>query len=250
MAVNNSIDSGAAIVLGGAFTMSGAFTFTGTITGNTTVTFPTSGTLATTSQLISTPISLANGGTAASLTASDGGIVYSGASAFAVLAGTATAGQILRSGSSTTPAWSTATYPATAGTSGNLLTSDGTNWASSTPTIVASSTYTPTLTNTANISASTTAVCQYMRVGSVVTVSGAVQIDPTTTLTECQLNISLPIASDFASFNQCGGAMGCNVVGNYLEIIADSTANNAVAIGVVTDVSNRIYGFTFTYLIV
>ncbi len=58
-------------------------------------------------------LGLTRGGTAASLTASNGGIVYSTASALAILAGTATAGQMLQSGSSTTPAWSTTTYPAT-----------------------------------------------------------------------------------------------------------------------------------------
>ncbi len=60
-----------------------------------------------------TSIALANGGTAASLTASNGGIFYSTASAGAILAGTATAGQMLQSGASTTPSWSTSTYPAT-----------------------------------------------------------------------------------------------------------------------------------------
>lgn len=81
---------------------------------------------------------LANGGTNASLSASNGGIVYSGSSAFAVLGGTATAGQILRSGASAAPSWSTATYPATVGTAGQVLMSNGTNWvsaATSTPTL-------------------------------------------------------------------------------------------------------------------
>lgn len=59
-----------------------------------------------------TDITLADGGTNASLVASNGGIVYSTASAMAILSGTATAGQILLSGLSTTPSWSTATYPA------------------------------------------------------------------------------------------------------------------------------------------
>jgi hypothetical protein len=59
------------------------------------------------------PISLVNGGTNAALTASNGGIVYSTGSAMAILAGTATSGQILTSGASTTPAWSTTTYPLT-----------------------------------------------------------------------------------------------------------------------------------------
>jgi len=76
-------------------------------------------------------LSLTRGGTAASLTASNGGIVYSTGTALAILPGTATAGQILRSGSNTSPNWSLATYPSTSGTIGNILTSDGTNWISS-----------------------------------------------------------------------------------------------------------------------
>lgn len=58
-------------------------------------------------------VSLANGGTSASLTASNGGIFYSTGSAGAILSGTATAGQLLQSGASGAPAWSTTTYPAT-----------------------------------------------------------------------------------------------------------------------------------------
>ena len=58
-------------------------------------------------------VPLAAGGTNASLTASNGGIVWSNASQLQVLSGTVTAGQMLQSGSSVTPAWSTATWPAT-----------------------------------------------------------------------------------------------------------------------------------------
>lgn len=50
------------------------------------------------------------GGTDAALTASNGGLVYSTASALAILSGTATANQVPLSGSNTTPIWSTATY--------------------------------------------------------------------------------------------------------------------------------------------
>ena len=143
--VNNGAST---ITLGGSLTTSGAFASTFTMTGITGVTFPTSGTLATTAQL-PTPAALTNtndtnvtltlggtpstallqatsltlgwtgqlgltrGGTAASLTASNGGIVYSTASALAILAGTATANQLLLSGASGAPAWSTTTFPAT-----------------------------------------------------------------------------------------------------------------------------------------
>ncbi len=84
---------------------------------------------------------LANGGTNASLTASNGGIVYSNASAFAILAGTATANQMLMSGSSTTPAWSTNTYPSTA-LAGTIMAAATANTvtASATPTLGASGT--------------------------------------------------------------------------------------------------------------
>lgn len=67
------------------------------------------------------------------LTYSNGGIVYSGASSLAVLAGTATANKMLLSGSSTTPAWSTSTIPTSSGAAGYLLVSDGTNYVLSTP---------------------------------------------------------------------------------------------------------------------
>lgn len=71
-------------------------------------------------------LKLSNGGTNASLTASNGGIFYSTASAGAILSGTATATQMLQSGSSTTPAWSTSTWPATT-TINQLLYSSSAN---------------------------------------------------------------------------------------------------------------------------
>lgn len=71
-------------------------------------------------------IPLANGGTNANLTASNGGIFYSTASAGAILSGTATANQILLSGSSAAPSWSTVTHPATT-TINQLLYSSSNN---------------------------------------------------------------------------------------------------------------------------
>ena len=156
--VNNGTST---ITIGGNITFSGAFTFQGTLTANTNVTFPTSGTLATTSQLPTpaaltsvsdtnvtltlggTPatallqaasitagwsgqLSLTRGGTNASLTANNGGIVWSNATQLQILAGTATANQVLLSGSTATPTWSTATYPATT-TINQLLYSSSAN---------------------------------------------------------------------------------------------------------------------------
>jgi hypothetical protein len=71
-------------------------------------------------------LALADGGTNSSLIASNGGIFYSTNTAGAILAGTATANQLLMSGASTTPAWSTATYPAT-NSQGDLIIGSSTN---------------------------------------------------------------------------------------------------------------------------
>lgn len=61
----------------------------------------------------SIPVSMANGGTGTGLTAANGGIVYSDANSMEILAPTATALQMLQSGSNAAPSWSTATWPAT-----------------------------------------------------------------------------------------------------------------------------------------
>lgn len=53
-----------------------------------------------------------------------------------MLANPGATGRILQSANAAIPTWSTATYPATAGTSGNVLTSDGTNFVSSAPAAV------------------------------------------------------------------------------------------------------------------
>lgn len=76
--------------------------------------------------LSSTIVNLAHGGTNAALTANNGGIFYSTASAGAILAGTATSNQVLLSGSSSAPSWSTATYPTTT-TVNQLLYSSSAN---------------------------------------------------------------------------------------------------------------------------
>lgn len=65
-------------------------------------------------------LSLARGGSNASLTASNGGIVWTNATQMQVLAGTATASQMLQSGSTGSPSWSTTTWPATS-TAGRIL---------------------------------------------------------------------------------------------------------------------------------
>ena len=129
--INNGTST---ITIGGNVSFIGAFTAAFTFTGNSAVTFPTTGTLATTSQLPTLPLSLTNGGTNASLVASNGGIVWSNATQLQILAGIATAGHMLQSGATATPTWSTATYPSAATNAARILRADGTNWVQSTST--------------------------------------------------------------------------------------------------------------------
>lgn len=109
-----------------------------------------------------------------------------------------------------------------------------------------SSTYTPTLTNVANVAASTAYSCQYSRVGTVVTVSGEVDIDPTTTLTLTQLGISLPIASNLTATNELGGT-SADDLNTAARVAGDATNNRAEIRMTPVDVTNRRFSFTFTY---
>lgn len=109
-------------------------------------------------------------------------------------------------------------------------------------------TYTPTLTNTANVSASTARQCTYFRVGNTVTVSGQLDIDPTTTLTLTTLGISLPVASAFTTAFQLGGAgSASDVADGSAAILSDATNDRATFQYVCTDVTNHTMTFTFTY---
>jgi hypothetical protein len=115
---------------------------------------------------------------------------------------------------------------------------------------IASGTYTPTLTGVTNVDSSIAHACQYMRVGSVVTVSGAFEIN-CTAAAATELGISLPIASNFGSSQQCGGTAFADAIAGMGAAIAGDTANDRAAVlFVTTDTSNRTMRFSFTYRIV
>lgn len=108
-------------------------------------------------------------------------------------------------------------------------------------------TYTPTLTNVANLDASTAYACQYLRVGQVVTVSGKVDVDPTAGAAT-QLGISLPLASNFGNAQECGGAaFASGIAGQGAAIRADATNDRAEMVWVAVDLTNQPMYFSFTY---
>ena len=112
-------------------------------------------------------------------------------------------------------------------------------------------TYTPTLTNVANLDASTAYHSQYLRVGNVVTVSGRVDADPTAPATLTQLGISLPIASNFAATQDCAGvAFASGIAGQGAAIRGDATNDRAEMVWISGDVTNQPMYFTFSYEII
>lgn len=111
-----------------------------------------------------------------------------------------------------------------------------------------SGTYTPTLTNVANLDASTAYPCQWLRVGDTVTVSGKVDVNPTAPATPTQLTLTLPVASNFANDYECTGvAFSSNIAGQGAAIRAEGTVNEAEMIWTSGDVTNQPMYFTFTY---
>lgn len=112
---------------------------------------------------------------------------------------------------------------------------------------VANGTYTPTLTNVTNLDSSGASVCAYVRVGTAVTVSGRVDLDPTAA-GAVELGISLPIASNFTDNRQCAGVAFSNAVaGQGAAILSDLTNDRASLQFVAVDTSNRVMMFVFQY---
>lgn len=111
-------------------------------------------------------------------------------------------------------------------------------------------TYTPTLTNVADLDASTAYVCQYMRVGNVVTVSGKVDVDPTAGATETRLGLSLPIASNFTANQQLAGIGHSLADDETAAIYADTTNDRAELYFTSVGTASHEMFFTFTYQVI
>jgi hypothetical protein len=142
---------------------------------------------------------------------------------------------------------------------GNVVYADGTNWnpgigagpyyytGSKWVPISVSGTYTPTLTNTTNVAASTAYQCFYTRSGDLITVSGKVSIDPTAT-TATALGISLPVASALTSDAQLAGTGSTGV--QTAAINADAANDRANFLFTATDITNQAWFFSFTYRVI
>jgi hypothetical protein len=115
----------------------------------------------------------------------------------------------------------------------------------------ASSTYSPTLTAVANVSASTAYVTGYFRSGSSVTVYGKFDVDATLAAsTQTELGISLPIASNFTGEEDLGGDASTDAVASMVaRIKADATNDRASVVFKALSITNDSYNFQFSYQI-
>ena len=115
---------------------------------------------------------------------------------------------------------------------------------------VYSGTWTPTITAITNVSASTAYAAQFTRVGNVVTGSAKFEIDPTTALTNTEFELSLPVASNFASNHQAAGSGALAAAGTAIFILA-SVANDTLNCSYTpTSAANNSISISFSYLIV
>jgi hypothetical protein len=110
--------------------------------------------------------------------------------------------------------------------------------------------YTPTLTNVTNINSSTAYACQFMRVGNVVTVSGKVRFN-CNTAAAAQIDLSLPVASNFTAEEQCAGtASSEDVADGPMYVKANPTDNRASIYSTTDGTSAHDHFYHFTYLVI
>ena len=110
-------------------------------------------------------------------------------------------------------------------------------------------TYTPTASNTGNLSAVSPQVCQYIRIDNIVNVSGVINITPITS-GAVFFDISLPISNgNFTSFTQTGGNGVTNVVYNSYTINSNSGTTRVSFNGVSTYPAIHSLYFSFQYII-
>lgn len=113
---------------------------------------------------------------------------------------------------------------------------------------VSSGTYTPACTRVTNIDAVSAGQAQYLRVGSVVTVSGTLTVDATIS-GNFLFGVGLPITSNFSNVSNLGGASIMDGGTGDSRVRADVANDRAEFGGKTTITSAQTWSYTFTYLI-
>ncbi len=146
---------------------------------------------------------------------------------------------ITKDGQTTT----TAVIPFAAGLSTTSITNS---------TGLASGSYTPTLTNTTNVTASSPYLWSYLRVGNIVVVYWVVDITPTAAApTATELRATLPIASNFASTIQAYGCGNCAAIPAQTSTVSSNAAADLASIVFsATNTGNATHTGSFMYQVI
>lgn len=115
--------------------------------------------------------------------------------------------------------------------------------------ILDSGRYTPTLTNTTNVAASTAFELGYYRIGAAVHVFGKVDVDPTASGASTEIQMTLPIASNFGVNGQLAG-VGLDGALSPVTIIADTTSDLARFLYTSSGTANTTIFFEFSYMVI
>ena len=112
-------------------------------------------------------------------------------------------------------------------------------------------TYNPTYTSVANLDATpTSTVMYYFRVGNTVTVYGAININPTVTLTLTQFRMSLPIASAFTGNDEAGGMAIVAATGtNIFSVVSVAATDDVIFNARMTTVTALDWSAHFSYIV-
>jgi len=116
--------------------------------------------------------------------------------------------------------------------------------------------YVPSLTNTTNVSSSSIPYdgnFQWIKVGSVVTVSGILNVTPTTSGLNTQLDIDLPVGTSIAAYGEEGRLAGLGVMLLTLTSLAVKiygVSNKARLEFLASDTSANDVAVSFTYRVV
>lgn len=110
-------------------------------------------------------------------------------------------------------------------------------------------TYTPSLTNTTNVAASTSQVCSYVQVGNFVMVFGGCSIDPTSASVSTVLKISLPVASNLALSTDLDGVGFSPIIFGLGGAVYADQANDLAILQFIADATaaNNAWTFVFGY---
>jgi len=114
-------------------------------------------------------------------------------------------------------------------------------------------TYTPTLTGITNVAASAANVSGWIRIGNAVLVFTRVEVTATASATLTEIDVSLPVASNFSGTNQCVGSGAISSTTTEVAAVgvqANTTDDRAKLRFVSTSTSARFYTVVFGYIVI